>query len=267
MSPRFAHFVLRKLLGRASRVDDLASFDAELYRQLVGVKRAAAAHLDSVDAAGAAGAAGAADPVAALGLVFAVSEASGAETELLPRGASLAVTSRGAARFVALVAEHRLNRQIARPVRAFLTGFRRLVPLSWLRMFSEGELQLLLGGRPGIDVADWRRATAYGGFAAGDAYVGLFWQVVAELAPADQGALLAFVTSVPRPPLLGFGQLRPPFTIRRMEVSDRTGHAAGSLPQSHTCFNMLDLPVYASADELRAKLLLAIRSGSGFELT
>jgi len=299
VSPRFAHFVLRKLRGRANAADDLASYDAELYRQLVGVKRLAAARLAElererqerqedlraaeaqVQAQGSGGGAGPAassplpppptptpDPVAALGLVFAVSEASGAETPLLPRGASLAVTSRSAALFVRLVAEHRLNAQIARQVRAFLRGFRRLVPLAWLRMFSEGELQLLLGGRPGIDVADWRRCTAYGGgFAAGDAYVGLFWQVVADFSPEDQALLLAFVTSVPRPPLLGFAALSPPFTVRRMEVSERAGHAAGSLPQSHTCFCMLDLPVYASRGELRDKLLMAIRSGSGFELT
>ena len=167
------------------------------------------------------------------------------------------------------MAEHRLNRQIAAQVRAFLRGFREVVPLAWLRMFSAAELALLLGGREDadIDVADWRRHSVFEGFAGDEGYVAAFWDVVGGLAPADKAALLAFVTSVPRAPLLGFGSLHPPFTVRRMELSERAGHARGSLPQAHTCFATLDLPRYASAAELRDKLLTAIRSGSGFELT
>jgi E3 ubiquitin-protein ligase HUWE1 len=34
------------------------------------------------------------------------------------------------------------------------------------------------------------------------------------------------------------------------------------LPSAHTCFNQLDLPEYTSEDELREKLLIAIREGS-----
>ena len=34
------------------------------------------------------------------------------------------------------------------------------------------------------------------------------------------------------------------------------------LPSAHTCFNQLDLPDYATEDELREKLLIAIREGS-----
>ena len=35
-----------------------------------------------------------------------------------------------------------------------------------------------------------------------------------------------------------------------------------SLPTAHTCFNQLDLPAYDTEDELKEKLLLAIREGS-----
>jgi hypothetical protein len=34
------------------------------------------------------------------------------------------------------------------------------------------------------------------------------------------------------------------------------------LPSAHTCFNQLDLPDYATEEELREKLLIAIREGS-----
>ena len=37
------------------------------------------------------------------------------------------------------------------------------------------------------------------------------------------------------------------------------------LPTSHTCFNILDLPAYTSADEMQTKLLIAIRNAGAFE--
>ena len=39
------------------------------------------------------------------------------------------------------------------------------------------------------------------------------------------------------------------------------------LPTAATCFNLLKLPNFKSKKVLREKLLLAIRSGSGFELS
>jgi hypothetical protein len=38
------------------------------------------------------------------------------------------------------------------------------------------------------------------------------------------------------------------------------------LPVAHTCFNLLDLPKYSTADILRAKLLQAIQQSEGFAL-
>ena len=50
-------------------------------------------------------------------------------------------------------------------LRAFLRGFRQLVPLSWMRMFGAPELQLLLGGASdgAVDLGDLRRNTTYSG--------------------------------------------------------------------------------------------------------
>ena len=38
------------------------------------------------------------------------------------------------------------------------------------------------------------------------------------------------------------------------------------LPVAHTCFNLLDLPVYSSKDQLRSKLIQAIGHCEGFGL-
>ena len=38
---------------------------------------------------------------------------------------------------------------------------------------------------------------------------------------------------------------------------------SGLLPAAHTCFNQLDLPEYKSEEEMREKLRLALKEGSG----
>jgi len=39
------------------------------------------------------------------------------------------------------------------------------------------------------------------------------------------------------------------------------------LPTASTCFNILKLPAYSSQSVLKVKLLTAIRSGAGFDLS
>jgi hypothetical protein len=41
-----------------------------------------------------------------------------------------------------------------------------------------------------------------------------FWRALATFTPHEQADFLRFVTSCPRPPLLGFRYLEPPFAIQ-----------------------------------------------------
>ena len=88
-------------------------------------------------------------------------------------------------------------------------------------------------------------------------------QVVASLDAREQGLLLRFVTSCQRPPPLGFSQLQPLFTLQRIPIRRDDEKP----PSASTCFNTLKLPTYSSSKVMRAKLLLSITSGAGFELT
>jgi ubiquitin-protein ligase E3 C len=133
-------------------------------------------------------------------------------------------------------------------------------------------LQLLLGGvNTPIDVSDLRRNTVYGGsfnddeptivafwkvrmqpiFPATSSFLTktLFMQVVEGFDAEQRQALLRFVTSVGRPPLLcvssdtmfrtqrtssrGFGGLNPKFSIRS------AGEDETRLPTASTCVNLL----------------------------
>lgn len=152
----------------------------------------------------------------------------------------------------------------------------QIIPPHWLRMFSAGEINQLLGGGKGgdWDVDDLARHTHFsGGYDASSRTCKHFFAVVRGMDASDRSLLLRFVTSCPRPPLGGFRDLSPPFTLHKVDEDASVFAALGGqdverLPSASTCFNMLKLPNYRRAGTLRDKLLFAIRNNtSGFELS
>lgn len=183
--------------------------------------------------------------------------------------------------YIHRLAHHKQNIEISQQCRSLLSGFRIMIPLEWIRIFSTRELQLIISGdRRRIDIADMQRYVHYNGYWETDAYIQAFWQIVDEMSPEDQGNLLKFVTSCSRQPLLGFGQLNPRFCIQKTVAytSQYNNNARNQLlppepnekprlPSAATCMNLLKLPYYDSVAVLKEKLLYAIRSNSGFELS
>ncbi|KAF7597077.1 hypothetical protein BBP40_010551 [Aspergillus hancockii] len=158
--------------------------------------------------------------------------------------------------------------QPALQTNAFLQGLGQIIQPSWLSMFNQSELQTLVSGESGdIDVSDLRRNTLYGGvYTIGDdreehPTIKLFWEVMHTMTNEERQKVLRFVTSTPRAPLLGFSHLNPHFSIRDSSEDQER------LPSTSTCVNLLKLPRYTNADTLREKLLYAINSGAGFDLS
>ncbi len=188
--------------------------------------------------------------------------------ELMPNGANTPVTNENALVYISYVARYRLRVRPGRQTNAFLRGLRQIINPSWLSMFNQSELQTLIGGdSSGIDVEDLRRNTQYGGvYQIGDdgqehPTIKLFWKVMHSLDDADRRKVLKYVTSTPRAPLLGFSQLNPRFSIRDSSADEER------LPSTSTCVNLLKLPRYKTEQTLRHKLLYAVNSGAGFDLS
>lgn len=188
--------------------------------------------------------------------------------ELMPNGSNIPVTNENRPLYVSYVARHRLQVQPYLQTQAFLKGLGEIIKPSWLSMFNQSELQTLIGGDSSeIDVEDLRRNTAYGGiYQIGDdglehSTIQLFWKVMKELDDSDRRKVLKYVTSTPRAPLLGFSQLNPVFSIRD------AGSEEDRLPSTSTCVNLLKLPKYSTEKTLREKLLYAVNSGAGFDLS
>jgi ubiquitin-protein ligase E3 C len=241
--------------GYRANINDLRDFDEALYKGLLDVKSAPDA--------------------SAYGLTFTIDDLVGPadkkrviERELIPHGSDTPVTNENRLIYLNRMSWYRLQGQSAPQTNAFLKGLSSIVQPSWLSMFNQAELQTLIGGaQAGIDVQDLRRNTQYGGvYAIGDdglehPSVIHFWKVMESLPDADRRKVLKFVTSTPRGPLLGFAHLNPRFSIRDSS-SDQ-----GRIPTASTCVNLLKLPMYKSEKALREKLLYAVNSGAGFDLS
>ncbi|KAL2352367.1 E3 ubiquitin-protein ligase NEDD4 [Cryomyces antarcticus] len=185
-----------------------------------------------------------------------------------PSGADTPVTNANRLLYISAIARHRLQTQPHLQTTAFLKGLASIIQPSWLSMFNQSELQTLLGGTQApLNIPDLRQHTAYGGvYAIGDdglehATVRMFWDVMEALEDVDRRRVLKFVTSTPRAPLLGFASLNPRFSIRD------AGADEARFPTTSTCVNLLKLPMYRSKEALRDKLLYAVRSGAGFDLS
>ncbi|XP_060201350.1 E3 ubiquitin-protein ligase UPL7-like [Lycium barbarum] len=254
----FSHVFVQKLLGRYSFLDELSTLDPELYRNLMYVK-----HYDG--------------DVKDLALDFTVTEESLGKhivIELKPGGKDTSVTKENMLQYVHAMADFKLNRQILAFSNAFYRGLTDLISPSWLKLFNASEFnQLLSGGNHDIDIDDLRKNTRYtGGYTEGSRTVKLFWEAFANFEPKERCLLLKFVTSCSRAPLLGFKHLQPTFTIHKVSCdlplfSTFGGQDVDRLPSASTCYNTLKLPTYKRQSTLRAKLLYAINSNAGFELS
>jgi len=128
-----------------------------------------------------------------------------------------------------------------------------------LKLFRWEELELLICGSPQLDFEALEQSARYeDGFNADSRTIKEFWSVVHAMSAEDKKKLLFFTTGSDRVPIKGLGNLS--FTI------SRAGPDSDRLPTSHTCFNHLLLPEYASKAKLQKCLTLAIQNSKGFGL-
>lgn len=77
-----------------------------------------------------------------------------------------------------LVIQWRFVSRVQEQMNAFLDGFSCLVPLAFIKIFDENELELLMCGIQNIDVKDWKQNTLYkGDYHPNHIVVQWFWRV------------------------------------------------------------------------------------------
>ncbi|KAL2933317.1 E3 ubiquitin-protein ligase UPL7 [Bienertia sinuspersici] len=245
----FSHVFVQKLLGRYCFLDELSTLDPELYRNLMYVKNYEG-------------------DVKELSLDFTVTEESYGKMhviELRPGGKDTTVTNENKLQYVHAMADYKLNRQMLPLSNAFYRGLTDLISPSWLKLFNASEFnQLLSGGNHDIDVDDLRKNTRYtGGYSEGSRTVKLFWEVLNQKNGVCFLSLLLAVHELHYLASNIYSQLLLSIRLhvmclfgQHLEVRMWSGYP----PPLH-------LPTYKRASTLRAKLLYAINSNAGFELS
>jgi len=81
-----------------------------------------------------------------------------------------------------------------------------------------------------------------------------FWNVFMSLDEKKKKEFLQFLTGSSKIPISG------------LQIFFQMDHGKEDrLPQAHTCFNLLDLPVYSNQKLMKEKLLQAIQNCEGFQ--
>ncbi|CAF1465462.1 unnamed protein product [Rotaria magnacalcarata] len=181
-------------------------------------------------------------------------------TELKPGGSSIMVNQKNKHEFVELYIDYIFNKSCEKQYQAFSAGFRRVINSKPLELFYPDELMAFVIGNTNYDWNEFQKKTEYKGeYHANHPVIQWFWQVFHKLGENEKKKFLLFLTGSDRVPVFGWSQTLP-MTIQRSHTDDV------HLPVSHTCFNILDMPLYSSKEILKAKLLEAIQHNQGFNL-
>ncbi|KAJ2091105.1 putative E3 ubiquitin-protein ligase [Coemansia sp. RSA 986] len=191
---------------------------------------------------------------------------------LVPNGANIAVTSQNRVEYVMRYLQWVLNDSVSRQFEPFRRGFYYVCGGNALSLFKPEEIELMVHGS-GSDwnPEDLRAITEHINFSNSegslpdhsqllkDQLVCWFWEILTEFAPEDRRMFLSFVTGADRMPTIASS---PRLKMKLALLGDDFNR----LPVARTCFNQLGIWLYRSKEELKAKLMLAIRESEGFGL-
>ena len=268
-SLRFTSPFYKALLQLPFEMKDLESLDGDLYRTVQQVM--------SMEP----------EEVEFLYLCFAIGD-----IELEPGGMERDVTAENRSEWLSKVLDF-YSGQVSDQRRCIASGFSKILPLRELKGLGidHTELELFLSGLPQYDIEDWRRNTEYPQCSMPNPAINRlhqqnienFWTLMAELTDTEKAGVVRFSTGSAGVPLEGFAGLRgrqarneastEKFKIQRINPPPSEACSQSCrvpnvctcrLPQSHTCFNTLDLPPYPSKELLREKLMTAVEGSAGF---
>jgi len=133
-----------------------------------------------------------------------------------------------------------------------------IIPKDVIQNFTADQFELLLNGRPFIDIEDWKQFTEYRDpFSSSHYIIKWFWEILSQLSQIELSHLLMFATGSSRVPLGGFSSLESNrgstarFTIESIPYNSNQKNYI----KAHTCFNRLDIPLFNQKNELKEAIL------------
>jgi len=119
--------------------------------------------------------------------------------------------------------------------------------------FTSDEFELILNGRPFIDIEEWKIFTEYKEpYNVNHYIIKWFWDILKDLNQKELSNILLFATGSGRVPLGGFAVLesnRGNISRFRIEMSPYQKGCKNFI-KAHTCFNRIDIPLYKKKEEM-----------------
>lgn len=114
--------------------------------------------------------------------------------ELQEGGFDIVVNESNKKEYVKKVCEVMMSQEIEKQLKAFLKGFRTILPRSCLSHFSTGELEIIVAGTPQIDFEEMKKHVQLSGYNNSNVMIKWLWEVLGEFNQEELAAFLYFVS-------------------------------------------------------------------------
>ena len=130
----------------------------------------------------------------------------------------------------------------------------KLIPKTILEKLSSDELELIINGKPYIDIDEWKTYTEYREpYNKNSKVIIWFWEIMNTLNQNQLSNFLQFSTGSKRVPIKGFAELESNrgnisrFTIVQIPYVSKNKNYI----KAHTCFNRIELPNFPNKNLLK----------------
>ncbi|KAM7003459.1 putative E3 ubiquitin-protein ligase HERC6 [Tautogolabrus adspersus] len=183
----------------------------------------------------------------------------GEDVELDPTESEKPVTASNKKEFVNTFVDYAFNKSVDGVFEEFKRGFFKVCKYDMVDFFKPEDLRAVMVGLENYDWDMFKQNTVYeGGYHAEHRNIVTFWEVFEELTAEDKKKFLLFLTGCDRLPFLGMESIR--MRVDVLYDSNETHR-----PESLTCHNLLQLPLYSAKEMMQTKLLQTIRHKGGFK--
>ena len=246
----FNILIYKLILEEDIKFEDLKNIDTYLYSSLLSLKQMTPEELDSMEIY--------------YTYQYENSEGKLIIDELIPDGENIKVSN------IDDYIEKRINYMVKKSknlVKYIQDGLFKYIPKYILKSVNAYELELLICGRPFIDVNEWKQNSIYKGkFSKSSSCVKWFWEEIFKLNQENLRRFLQFSTGSSRVPINGFQNLES----NRGELAK---YCLNSVPynkngnnyiRAHTCFNRLDVPQFKKKEEVHDAIQFVLKNITGF---
>lgn len=180
------------------------------------------------------------------------------DIDLDPNSPRRPVTGQNKREFVEAYVNHVFNSSVDGVFEEFRRGFFQACDLHVVELFTPEELRGLMAGQEFNDWARFKQSTVYKGiYHVNHPTILMFWEVFEEMTEEQKKALLWFVTGFERVPIVSKQQQKM-MTVQGLTERNKELPDDCYFPKSHTCYSVLELPLYSTKDIMKNKLTEAL---------